>query len=428
MAGDSRVNLDWKRMKAVVLESDDWGLCAWAPDSQAYRVLSDLPVFRSPIGRRYGGSTLERASDVKRIAGVLSEFRGGDGFPPILQANTVMGAPDYARLQPPAFACDELPIIGLPLTPSRWARHGLWGEIVAAREAGVWWPELHGLHHLPETVWLKALRTGVLDARRAFEQQSPVCEAVVGSGEYDPREPLELRVRNLEHAVQRFQQLVGRPPESFCPPNYRADERIENEAERLGVRTFQGRPERPGGGWLRLRHYLERYRFPDVRGARFYLPPRIAFEPGAEGGELTMVGVAGALRGVRAAWSRAQPAIVSTHRANYVQLDESRGEACVERLREFLAALASDGAIFLTDAEVHSLVERRWSMRPIGARGALIRHWGVPGEPLRFQAPPGVERVAVREGQGEGVRAVVEGGEVELRCNIGEVLIEWRRE
>lgn len=414
-------------MKAVVLESDDWGLCAWAPDLQAFRVLSDLPVFRSPVGRRYGGSTLERASDVKRIAGLLAELRGGDGFPPILQANTVMAAPDYARLDPPAFACDEMPIIGLPLTPSRWARPGLWGEIVAAREAGVWWPELHGLHHLPERAWLGALRSGALDARRAFEQQSPVCDAVVGSGEYDASEPREVRVRNLGRAVQRFQQLMGRPPESLCPPDYRADAFIEAEAGRLGIHALQGGPERPGGGWPRLRHYLERYRFPDVRGASFHLPPRIAFEPAVEDSAAALVGLEGALRGVRAAWARSQPAIISTHRANYVQLDEARGEACVQKLREFLTALAGDGAMFLTDTEVRQLVMRRWSMRPIGARGALIRHWGVPGEALRFAAPAGVERVAVREGQGEGVSAVVEGGEVELRCNIGEALIEWRR-
>ncbi|MGH7741829.1 MAG: hypothetical protein ACRENS_07395, partial [Candidatus Eiseniibacteriota bacterium] len=222
-----------------------------------------------------------------------------------------------------------------------------------------------------------------------------------------------------------FQQLVGRLPESFCPPDYRTDARVESAAEELGVHTFQGRPERPGGAATRLRHFLERYRFPDLQGERFYLPPRIAFEPGTNGAEAMLVGLEGALKGVRAAWSRSQPAIVSTHRANYVQLDEARGEECVERLREFLAALAGEGAVFVTDSEVHSLVNRRWSMRTVGARGALIRHWGVPGEPLRFAAPPGVERVAVREGQ--GISAVVENGQVELRCNIGEILIEWRR-
>ena len=52
------LNLDWRRLKAVVIESDDWGLCAWSPDEQAYRVLTDTPAFRSPPGRIYGRSTL----------------------------------------------------------------------------------------------------------------------------------------------------------------------------------------------------------------------------------------------------------------------------------------------------------------------------------------------------------------------------------
>ena len=62
------MNLDWARLKAVVLESDDWGLCAWAPDREAWQALAETPAFRSRAGRRYGGSTLESASDVKGLA------------------------------------------------------------------------------------------------------------------------------------------------------------------------------------------------------------------------------------------------------------------------------------------------------------------------------------------------------------------------
>ena len=47
---------------------------------------------RSPAGRRYAGSTLERAEDVRQLADTLLEFRGGDGFPPVWQANTIDGA------------------------------------------------------------------------------------------------------------------------------------------------------------------------------------------------------------------------------------------------------------------------------------------------------------------------------------------------
>src|SRR5262249_31408888 len=78
---DPSVNLDWARLKVVVLESDDWGFCAWVPDEHGHRVLADLPAWRSPAGRVYGRSTLESALDVERLASTLLEFRGADGLP-----------------------------------------------------------------------------------------------------------------------------------------------------------------------------------------------------------------------------------------------------------------------------------------------------------------------------------------------------------
>jgi hypothetical protein len=421
------VNLDWYRMKAVVIESDDWGLCAWSPDEQALRVLEGTPAFRSAAGRRYAGSTLESAADVRRLGDLLAEFRGRDGFPPVWQANTVMASPDWTRLAPPEFACGELPLIDYPRTTDRWARPGLGAEIERVRDLGVWWPELHGLHHLPESAWLGALRLGTEDARRAFEQQSPVCEAVAKSGEYDASEPIEIRKRNLEGAVTRFRALFGRAPESFCPPDYRWDRAIEQHAESLGVTTLQGRSERADRALPRLRHFLGRFRFPDFEGARFYLPPRIAFEPGAEVEESVHVDVDAAHRGVREAWARHQPAIVSTHRTNYVQVHAARSEAGLVHLRHLLSRLVDDGATFLTDAEVRSLLTRGWSQRAIGERGALVRHSGSADDEVRFAAPPWAARVSVLEGRAAGARATLEDGHVVLRTPPGEVLIEWQR-
>ncbi|MGI8424060.1 MAG: hypothetical protein ACR2L6_07940, partial [Gemmatimonadaceae bacterium] len=234
------MNLDWHRLKAVVLESDDWGLCAWSADEQALRVLADTPMYRTPTGRRYSGSTLESAADVKSLAATLSEFRGGDGFPPVWQANMIVAAPDYERLRAPLFPAEHVPLIDYPAVPSRWNRPGAWEEVQRAREDGVWWPELHGLHHLPETVWITALRRGIADARRAHEQQSPICAHVEASGEYDSTEPAEDLPRRLELAVAKFTALVGRSPASFCPPDYRWDERIETAATRLGIGIVQG--------------------------------------------------------------------------------------------------------------------------------------------------------------------------------------------
>jgi len=419
------VNLDWRRLKAVVLESDDWGLCAWSPDDQAFRVLADTPVFRSNVGARYGGSTLERAEDVREMVATLLEFRGGDGFPPVLQANTVVAAPDYVGLTPPGFEADPMPLVDFPATPSRWARPGLWGEISRAREAGVWWPELHGLHHLPERAWLTALRRGASDARRAHDQQSPVCQAVEGSGEYAAAEPIELRRRNLGLAVEKFTAVFGRPPGSFCPPDYQWDSALDEDAVRLGLSTFQGRSERADAPLPLLSRTIGRYRWPDLSGKRFSLPPRIAFEPSAGPREAARVGVEAVRRSVRAAWNLGQPAIVSTHRVNYVHLDAKRQANGLARLRDLLAVLVEDGAVFVTDAEVHGLLEHGWSERAIGARGALVRYYGVPRDPVRWPAPAGASGVSLREGKADDVDVRLDSGRVELRANVGEYLLEW---
>ena len=387
----TRVNLDWGRLKAVVLES---------------------------------------AEDVHALAELLLEFRGGDGFPPVWQANTVMASPDYARLEPPMFAVEHLPLVDFPNTPSRWKRPGLWDEVLHACDSGAWCVELHALHHLPETAWLAALRRGVSDARRAHEQQSPVCAAVDASGEYDPREPRAVRRRNLALAVERFVALVGRPPRSFCPPDYRWDDTLEEDAGELGLTTFQGKAEQAGVMLPRIRRALLRYRWPHEQGGRFYLPPRIAFEPGGtDPAAAARVGVPAVARAAQRAWARGQPAVMSSHRVNYAHLDAERARAGRAALRALLSALTREGAVFLTDAEVRALRERGWSCREIGTRGVLLRYYGVPKDPARFPAPAGVTGVRIAEGRGpDDAEVRVEAGTVSARVNDGEYLLEWVRE
>ena len=239
------MDVDWRRLRAVVIESDDWGLCAWVPDEQAHAALRDLPAFGSPSGARYGRSTLETAGDVRQLADLLLGWRGGDGFPPVLQANTVVANPDYDAMRPP-FALDEIPILRFPDLPARWRRIGLADAVRDAEAAGVWWAELHGLHHLPEGAWLGALRRGDDDAIRAWREQSPIGVAVEASGEYDDTEPRERRARSLQAAIRAFRSGFGRAPASLCPPDYRFDDWLEGEAARLGIAILQGGAEQAG--------------------------------------------------------------------------------------------------------------------------------------------------------------------------------------
>jgi hypothetical protein len=235
-----------------------------------------------------------------------------------------------------------------------------------------------------------------------------------------------VRSRNLELALEKFRALFGRQASSFCPPDYRWDDRLEAHAERLGLSTFQGKGEQVGPRLPRLRRLLRRYRWPDPAGTRFYLPVRIAFEPGSVHRLSTRQMIDGVRRAARAAWGRGQPAVISTHRVNYARLDPEKAKEGRAALADLLKLLVDDGARFLTDHEVRSLQTSSWSVREVGSRGVLVRYFGAPREPVRFPARPGAIGLVAREGRGlENVDAKVEGEEAMVRADVGEYLLEW---
>ena len=420
------MSVDWGRLRAVVIESDDWGLCAWVPDEDAWQALSGTPAWRSPAGRRYGRSTLETAVDVIRLNEILLGVRGGDGFPPVWQANTVMAAADFERLAASEFDVDPFPIVAFPETPSRWRRPGLWGAIEAAIAGGTWWPELHGLHHLPVSAWLDALRAGETDARTAFDHQSIVCSRVEASGEYDPSEPDDLRVSHLERAIHGFREVFGRRAQSLCAPDYRWDDLLEREAERRGVAIFQGKGEQVGqtaplGRWFQAPRGLA------SEGERFYMPARIPFEPRGDARPSSRLGSEAAHRKVRDAWKRGEPAVISSHRLNYAHLDEEWSQAGRTALGELLRILGGDQAVFLTDAEVRDIALHGWSARRIGDHGTLLRVYSDAPANVMLEAPEGATGVTLGQGRGSGKPPKLTGGVLLAELGRGEYLLEWSR-
>src|SRR5262249_22637260 len=91
---EPRVNLDWHRLRAVVLESDDWGLCAWVPDDRAHRALANQPAFRTEAARRCAWRTRGCPGEGRARGAGLLGGRGGEASPPVGRATTGAATPD----------------------------------------------------------------------------------------------------------------------------------------------------------------------------------------------------------------------------------------------------------------------------------------------------------------------------------------------
>ena len=79
-----------------------------------------------------------------------------------------------------------------------------------------------------------------------------------------------------------------------------------------------------------------------------------------------------------------EPAIISTHRINYVSLNKELVELRCRELEKLLAALEGKGAYFLTTGEVADLYRSGWSLRQFGKQ-AVLRKWVKDADPIMLQ-------------------------------------------
>jgi hypothetical protein len=77
---------------------------------------------------------------------------------------------------------------------------------------------------------------------------------------------------------------------------------------------------------------------------------------------------------IRRAWARGEPAVVETHRVNFVHTDPAVAALGREQLAGLLEVVAADGPVFLTDAEVAQLGQRGVSARPLADGRTLLRN------------------------------------------------------
>jgi hypothetical protein len=369
LAGTQRSTVDWRRARAVVFESDDWGLCGFVPDREALKGL-DRERLAGRLIESYWETTLEDSTTVAVLSRLLASHRGTDGLPPALQANYILCSLEYLpggeQAGPGEGAWRDH---DLPDLPAAYARPGLWEAVAAGRRLGVWRPELHGAYHYdPERRRMSVAADE--EARRAAAQGVLPFPGSDRAWELGPWRGEAVLATELEHSLAVFQHLFGRPPVSVMAPDYVWDSACERRWVARGLRVIQGKreqrdPQRRGG---RLRQRLEkvlerawaRIRYPD----RTYLERNCRFEP-VQSADAESAATR-CLEEIRDAWRRGEPAVVETHRLNFVHLDPAEREQGQAALAELLRALdAVSGVHYLIDAELAQLHRSgtSWSVR-----------------------------------------------------------------
>jgi hypothetical protein len=303
------------RDRLVVFESDDWGSRRMpSVDTRDWLVSKGLISGDDP----YDLESLENAEDVNLLAEVLSSVQDADGRHPVFTCFCNSGNPDFKAIRESGF--EKYVSEPVPETLDRRGdRRGFEAAWQNAREAGVVVPEYHGREHLQVPMWMAALRESAL-VRDAFDHEFYSVQ-VPGQSQYvrafraacffsDPAEIPEL-VGILKDGSVMFERQHGYAPRVFCPPNNVFHPDMFPAVREMGCHTIvrplrSKQPDGKGGGKTVLA--MSRQPLPDLNISR----RNAIFEP------VMNASIEHAMKGIQSAFAWGVPAVVSTHRVNYI--------------------------------------------------------------------------------------------------------------
>ena len=332
--------------KIIVFESDDWGSVRM-PSKEVYQTClkAGYPVDLNIYERL---DTLESNQDLELLFELLTGFTDKEGNHPVITANCLVANPDFDSIVSSGF--NEYRYESVKETfkkyPGRERGFELWME---GLNAGVFRMQFHGREHLNVEMFTEALRNGDPDIRFAVQQCMPgimrrtggdagnyFVEATNYKTEKGKREVNKI----IDEGLRSFADLTGYASESIIPTNYIWSPDFNETIFRHGVKFFQGyrklsEPGINGNPKVVHTHYLGKRN----SLGQLFLVRNGTFEPALLRGDSA---VEGCLRDIAASFRMMKPAIISTHRINFVGgLEISNRENTLNQLKRLLETIVS---------------------------------------------------------------------------------------
>ncbi|MEL7250863.1 MAG: hypothetical protein AAFO03_20710 [Bacteroidota bacterium] len=359
LAGGVLTNLKGRRTKErlVIFESDDWGAIRTPSAEYVDRAREQgLEVDKS----RFRVDALASESDLQRLFDLLASHRDQDGNPARFTANSIMANPSFDQIAESNF--QEYFYEPFYLTFERYPEHQnnlqLWKEGIAA---GVFQPQFHGREHLNYKRWLHDLRAGNPKVRFSFNWQSTYSGRADYSymGAFDWDDPTE--VENHKVAVREglaiFAETFQFSSSSFIAPCYTWDQRLNPTLVESGINLIQGMPVQlqPVGAHGTYDKISHSYGEQDRLGLHYNVR-NCVFEPVAAPNQDWVDKV---MARMQAAFLLGKPAVISTHRVNFIGFIEAknrdRGLRDLDRLLQSMLRKWPDIRFISTDQLINHL-------------------------------------------------------------------------
>ncbi|NLG18033.1 MAG: hypothetical protein GX556_11940 [Fibrobacter sp.] len=357
---DLKIRLkSWRcSQKIVVIESDDWGSIRTA-SADAYRQLCDHG-YRMEHSN-YSLDSLETEDDLHALYDVLRSVKDCQGKPASITANMIMANPDFRLIKESHFTEYQYESVLKTLSSkNRNKVKEIWEQ---GRKDHLFMPQFHGREHVRYWKWLDDLRSSNFEALETFELGMcgvPQNASKSGTSYYSPpyQTDEELGKRNIDikkvisEGISMFTNIFGEKPESAIAPNYTWTDAVEKIWAENNVRFIQGMKYQYHGTMdCKSSHFLgEKNKYGQI-----YLVRNAHFEPSEGNADCVNL----CLAQISSAFRQNMPAIISSHRVNYMGcIKESNRKKGLEQLELLLRNITSKwpDMCFLTTPELGKLI------------------------------------------------------------------------
>tara|TARA_R110002012_G_scaffold46972_1_gene123427 strand:+ start:18544 stop:19575 length:1032 start_codon:yes stop_codon:yes gene_type:complete len=285
-------------------------------------VKKGYPVDSCPYNRN---DSLESNDDLMYLFQVLDQVRDINGKPPVITANNIVANPDFTRIKESGYSS----YFHEPFTKTleRYPAHDQVLTLYRqGMKAGFIQPQFHGREHLNVARWMEALQRNDTPVRTVFdlEMYSPhVSDHPVYKMEYMDAFNFiqESELSNLAVIIQQgldlFYDIWGFKSKSFIAPCYIWGKELEAQLSNNGISYIQGirNQFQPILGSTQDTRNVYHYLGERNRHNQRYLVRNAFFEPSINP---DVDWVSECLKRISSAFAWKKPAIIGSHRLNFM--------------------------------------------------------------------------------------------------------------
>ena len=315
----------WKtKRRILVIESDDWGSIRM-PSKEIYKYLlkKGEKVDQDPYSKY---DSLASEMDLVMLFEELSKFKDQNNNSPVITANVIMANPDFDAIKKSNFSeyHYELFTETLKYYPYHSNSFSLLEEGIRKK---LFYPQLHGREHINVSKWMTALKNGNPHLLMAFNNRMLTLPSIsmpenmnafMDAFEFDSKKEIFNHSEIIKDASNLFKKVFGFESKSIMVPCYIWSRVHEPMLKSNNIEYIQGFPYQyeplPITGTLKYKKIFHYTGEKNNIGQR-YLVRNAFFEP-SQNPATDIVGEC--LKKIEIAYKWHKPAIIGSHRLNFI--------------------------------------------------------------------------------------------------------------